>query len=86
MENNLNLHKKRPHEGPHEVHGLGLIETDEALGGVFVRLAVRGKCPTCPRNEEIVQCDPGGLAQGFVDLDLGSYSPSRIMEHPKSKK
>ena len=43
MENNLNLHQKRPHDGPHdgpdEVHGHGLIETDEALGSVFVRLA-----------------------------------------------
>ena len=48
MENNLNhcleylnLHQKWPHDGPHdgpdEVHGL--IETDEALGSVFVRLA-----------------------------------------------
>ena len=54
MENNLNqcleylnlhliLHKKWPHDGPHdgpdEVHGL--IETDEALGRVFERLAER---------------------------------------------
>ena len=55
-ENNLSLHQKWPHDGPHdgphdEVHGHGLIVTDEALGGVFVRLAERG---TCPRNEEIV--------------------------------
>ena len=39
----LNLHQKWPHDGPDdgpdEVHGL--IETDEALGGVFVRLAER---------------------------------------------
>ena len=27
--------------------------------------------PYVPRNKEIVQCDPGGPAQGFVDLDLG---------------
>ena len=44
----------------------------------------------------LVQRDPGGLAQGFVDLDLGSspswwaatvvtYCPSRMVEHPKSK-
>ena len=43
-----------------------------------------------------IQRDPGGLAQGFVDLDLGSspgwwattvatYCPSRMVEHPKSK-
>ena len=45
MENNLNhcleyldLHQKWPHDGPDEVHGL--IETDEALSGDFVWLAV----------------------------------------------
>ena len=43
-----------------------------------------------------IQRDPGGLAQGFVDLDLRSspgwwaatvatYCPSRMVEHPKSK-
>ena len=43
-----------------------------------------------------LQRDPGGLAQGFVDLDLGSssgwwaatvatYCPSRMVGHPKSK-
>ena len=34
----LNLHQKWPHDGPDEVHEVhGLIETDKALGGVFVR-------------------------------------------------
>ena len=43
----------------------------------------------------ILQRDPGGLAQGFVDLDLGSSPgwwattvatccPFRMVEHPKS--
>ena len=35
MEKYLNLHQKWPYDGSDEVHGHGLIETDEALGGVF---------------------------------------------------
>ena len=43
-----------------------------------------------------LQRDPGGLAQGLVDLDLwgspgwwaatvATYCPNRMVEHPKSK-
>ena len=50
--------------------------------------------PLCGLWARYVQRDPGALAQGFVDLDLGSspgwwaatlatYCPSRMVEHPK---
>ena len=65
-----------------------------------MKLCVNSRARICAeeflkRVSETVQGDPGGLAQGFADLDLGSspgwwaatvatYCPSSMVEHPKS--
>ena len=79
--------------GGDPVHGARGGDGDGEAGRHLDEKVPRCCCQDCWK---IVQGDPGGLAQGFVDLDLGSspgwwaatvasYCPSRMVEHPTSK-